>query len=80
MRTVVTGSIPAQTIVQVSEVEDADMIMLTSRGRGGMDIVLLGSVAQQVVLSTPDPVFIMPILALREDEEMEEVDRGIDIG
>jgi len=62
VRTIVSGSIPAQTIVQVSEEEDADMIMLTSMGRGGMDLVMMGSVAQRVVQITPDPIFMMPIL------------------
>jgi nucleotide-binding universal stress UspA family protein len=72
VRTVVTGSMPAQAIVQVSEAEDADMIMLTSRGRGGMDIVLLGSVAQRVVQSTQDPIFMMPMLAMRDEEDRDE--------
>ena len=72
VRTVVTGSIPAQTIVQVSEEEGADMIMLTSRGRGGMDLVLMGSVAQHVVQITPDPIFMMPILVQSEMDESED--------
>ena len=72
VRTVVTGSIPAQTIVQVGEEEGADMIMLTSRGRGGMDLVLMGSVAQHVVQITPDPIFMMPILVQSEMNESED--------
>ncbi len=32
VRTLVTGSMPARSIVEVAEQEDADMIMLTSRG------------------------------------------------
>jgi nucleotide-binding universal stress UspA family protein len=74
VRIVVSGSIPAPTIVQISEEEDADMIMLTSRGRGGMDIVLMGSVAQQVVQITPEPIFMMPILVQAgEDESVDQV-------
>jgi len=72
VRTIVTGSIPAQTIVQISEDEHADLIMLTSRGRGGMDLVLMGSVAQRLVQITPEPIFMMPILrqdGLVEGEE-----------
>ena len=72
VRTIVTGSIPAQTIVQVSEEEDADMIMLTSRGRGGMEIVMMGSVAQHVVQITPDPIFMMPILVQSEMGESDD--------
>jgi nucleotide-binding universal stress UspA family protein len=71
VRIIVTGSIPAQTIVQVSEEEDTDMIMLTSRGRGGMDLVMLGSVAQRVVQFTPDPIFMIPILVESGEGESE---------
>ncbi|MCB9134002.1 MAG: universal stress protein [Anaerolineales bacterium] len=49
VKTVVTGSLPARTIVAVSKKEAADMIMMTSRGRGGMDLLLSGSVALKVV-------------------------------
>jgi nucleotide-binding universal stress UspA family protein len=72
VRTVVTGSIPAPTIVQVGEEEEADMIMLTSRGRGGLDIVLMGSVAQRVVQITSDPIFMMPILVQAGMEDAED--------
>jgi len=60
VRTIVTGSLPAQTIVSIAEQENADLIMLTSRGRGQLEI-LLGSVARRVVESTDKPVFMMPI-------------------
>lgn len=61
VRTLVTGSMPARTIVEVAEQESADMIMLTSRGRGGLDLLLMGSVAQRVVQNTQIPVFMVPI-------------------
>jgi len=60
VRTIVTGSLPARTIVTVAEQEDADLIMLTSRGRGNLEF-LVGSVAQRVVESTDKPVFMMPV-------------------
>jgi nucleotide-binding universal stress UspA family protein len=60
VRTIVTGSLPARTIVSVAEQEDADLIMLTSRGRGSLEL-LVGSVAQRVVESTDKPVLMMPI-------------------
>ena len=59
-RVIVTGSLPARTILSVAEQEDADMIMLTSRGRGRLE-VLVGTVAGRVVESTMMPVFMMPI-------------------
>ncbi len=59
-RTIVTGSLPARTIVSVTEQEGADLIMLTSRGRGHLEL-LIGTVAGRVVESTDRPVFMMPI-------------------
>lgn len=57
----VTGTLPARTIVRVAEEEDVDLIMNTSRGRGGLDLFLMGSVAQRVVAATDRPVFMVPI-------------------
>jgi nucleotide-binding universal stress UspA family protein len=62
VRTITTGSLPVRTIVSVSEEEDVDMIMLTSRGRGGLDLLFMGSVAERVVAQTTKAVFMMPIL------------------
>ena len=61
VRTVVTGSYPARTIVDVGKREGVDLIMITSQGRGGLDLLFMGSVAQQVVQLSDSPVFIMPI-------------------
>jgi nucleotide-binding universal stress UspA family protein len=46
--------------VSIAEQEHADLIMLASRGRGKLEI-LIGSVARRVVESTDKPVFMMPI-------------------
>ena len=61
VRTVVTGSYPARAIVDVGKREGVDLIMITSQGRGGLDLLFMGSVAQQVVQLTDSPVFILPI-------------------
>jgi nucleotide-binding universal stress UspA family protein len=61
VRTMVTGSLPARTIVNVAKEEDVDLIMNTSRGRGGIDLFMLGSEAQRIVENTTKPVFMMPI-------------------
>lgn len=61
VRTLVTGSLPARSIVEVADQEDVDMIMLTSRGRGGLDLLIMGSVAQRVVQNSEAPVFMVPI-------------------
>lgn len=61
VHTIVTGSIPAKTIVDVGAAKKVDMIMMTSRGRGGLKLLFLGSVAEQVVQGADQMVFIMPI-------------------
>lgn len=61
VRTVVSGSYPARAIVDVGKREGVDLIMITSQGRGGLDLLFMGSVAQQVVQLTDSPVFIIPI-------------------
>jgi nucleotide-binding universal stress UspA family protein len=61
VRTIVTGSYPARSIVDVGKREGVDLIMMTSQGRGGLDLLLMGSVAQHVVQLTDSPVFIIPI-------------------
>ncbi len=61
VRTIVRGSMPARTIVETAEMESADMIMITSHGRGGLDYLMIGSVAQRIVESTKVPVFIVPV-------------------
>jgi nucleotide-binding universal stress UspA family protein len=61
VRTIVTGSHPARAIVDVGKREGVDLIMITSQGRGGLDLIFMGSVAQQVVQLTDSPVFILPI-------------------
>jgi nucleotide-binding universal stress UspA family protein len=61
VRTVVSGSYPARTIVDVGKREGVNLIMITSQGRGGLDLLFMGSVAQQVVQLSDSPVFILPI-------------------
>ncbi len=61
VRTVVTGSYPARTIVDVGKREGVDLIMITSQGRGGLDLLFTGSVAQQVVQLSDSPILILPI-------------------
>lgn len=62
VRTIVSGSYPARTIVDIGKREGVDLIMITSQGRGGLDLVFMGSVAQQVVQLSDSPVFILPII------------------
>ncbi len=61
VRTLVTGSYPAKTIVEIGKRETVDLILISSQGRGGLDLLFTGSVAQQVVQLSETPVFIVPI-------------------
>ena len=61
VRTLVKGYNPARTVVEVSNEEKMDMIMLTSRGRGSLELLLMGSVAEEVVSNTRIPIFMMPV-------------------
>ena len=61
VRTLAIGNAAAQTIVATAESEKADLIMLATHGRSGMDRLMLGSVAERVVRNMPCPIFLMPI-------------------
>ena len=74
VKTVVTGSYPARTIVDVGKREGVDLIMITSQGRGGLDLLFTGSVAQQVVQLSDSPILILPIN--RELEEQSNSNRS----
>jgi universal stress protein A len=54
-RRVQTG-VPFEQIVKVAEEERADLIVMGTHGRTGLDHLLLGSVAERVVRLAPCPV------------------------
>lgn len=62
VRVMVTGSGPAQTLAAISESEEADLIMMATRGRGAAASQTdVGSVAARVVQIAPCPVFLSPV-------------------
>jgi nucleotide-binding universal stress UspA family protein len=61
VQTIVSGSIPSKAIADVSKAKRVDLIMMTSRGRGGLKLLFLGSVAERVVQESDQMVFMMPI-------------------
>jgi nucleotide-binding universal stress UspA family protein len=61
VRAIVTGSRPAETITHISEREKVDMVLMATHGRGGLDRVYLGSVAERLVQQTKVPLFLLPI-------------------
>ncbi len=58
----VTGNGPARTIVNISQEQMIDLIMLATKGRGGFDKLMLGSVADRIVETMPCPLFLVPIV------------------
>ena len=48
--------VPFEEIVKVAEEEHADMIVMGTHGRSGLNRVLLGSVAERVIRLAPCPV------------------------
>ncbi len=61
VRVMTQGSLPVRTIVSVGEEEDVDLIMLTSRGRGGLNRLFMGSVAERVVAESEKAVLMVPV-------------------
>ena len=66
----VIGSGPARTILSVSDEEGADLIALSSHGKGGVGrqtYVKLGSAVDRVISTAPCPVFF--VSAVEPDED-----------
>jgi len=73
VRTIVTGSRPANAIVDVSEAEHVDLILMATQGRGGLERLWMGSVTERVVQLTQRPVFLLPIHDRSAAEQRESV-------
>ena len=74
VRTMITGSMPARKIVSVSDEERVDLIMMTSRGRSGLERWFTGSVAGRVVEQSHLPVFMVPVAT---NEHMGEPEKTV---
>lgn len=55
---------PSKEVVRYAEEEGCDLIVMGTHGRGGIDRLLLGSVAERVVRGSP-----VPVLTVRVREE-----------
>ena len=55
-RSVIRTGAPQQQILEVAAAEGADLIVIGTHGRGGLERALLGSVADHVIRLAPCPV------------------------
>ncbi|WP_435332789.1 universal stress protein [Haloarchaeobius sp. TZWWS8] len=58
--TILEGS-PSKEVVRYAEENDCDLIVMGTHGRGGIDRLLLGSVAERVVRSSSVPVLTVQV-------------------
>lgn len=66
VRPLVVGGEASSEIIRQAGVLGADLIAMTTHGRGGIERALFGSVADAVVRAAPCPIFLLP---LRDGEE-----------
>jgi nucleotide-binding universal stress UspA family protein len=66
-RAVVRVGLPWEEIVRLAAEEHADMIVMGTQGRTGLDRLLLGSVAERVIRRAP-----CPVLTVRANTESQE--------
>ncbi len=64
----VRGGHPAREILAVAGEIQADLIVLGSHGRGGVEHLLLGSVAEKVMRKAACPVMVVPAGAAGKDD------------
>jgi nucleotide-binding universal stress UspA family protein len=61
VRTEVVEGNPSREIVSYAESTDCDLVVMGTHGRGGIDRLLLGSVAESVVRASSVPVTTVPV-------------------
>jgi nucleotide-binding universal stress UspA family protein len=72
-RTLVREGHPASVIVSTASDEQADLIVMGSRGHGGLTELLIGSVGHYVTHHARTPVVIVPPSAVRAIEPLATV-------
>lgn len=61
VRTDIVQGSPAKRIVEFTTQEGCDLVVMGTHGRSGVDRLLLGSVAERVVRSSPVPVLTVRV-------------------
>lgn len=57
---------PHANIVELAEREGADLIVISTHGRTGLDHMLMGSVTEKVVARAPCPVLSIPAMSRKK--------------
>lgn len=57
--TVITAAAPAQAIATLAHDLRADLVVVGTRGRGGISHLLIGSVAEQLIRIVPCPILVV---------------------
>jgi nucleotide-binding universal stress UspA family protein len=68
----VIEGIASEEIVKLASAEDVTLILLTTRGKGVLRDLLLGSTAENVLRKTRKPVLMIPVTKEIEEEELWE--------
>ncbi|HEX7518955.1 MAG TPA: universal stress protein, partial [Candidatus Deferrimicrobium sp.] len=73
VRTLLDERPPADAILHIATREEADLIVMSTHGRGGFSRLLMGSVAESVFRATSRTVMLVkperPAVAMQPDEE-----------
>jgi nucleotide-binding universal stress UspA family protein len=59
VKTCLEKGLPSDVIMKVAKIENVDLIVLGSRGLGGITVTILGSTSQSVVHSCTRPILIV---------------------
>jgi nucleotide-binding universal stress UspA family protein len=72
VETTVAEGTPSREIVRFAEQEGCDLVVMGTHGRGGIDRLLLGSVAEKVVRASEVPVLTVRVGDVSKAEEAKE--------
>ncbi|WP_255170856.1 universal stress protein [Natrononativus amylolyticus] len=71
VETAVLEGSPSRTIIEQASADRCDLVVMGTHGRGGIDRLLLGSVAERVVRGSPVPVLTVKVGD--DDDEPDEI-------
>ncbi|MCX7857023.1 MAG: universal stress protein [Deltaproteobacteria bacterium] len=67
VKTVIKWGVPHSTILDTVREEKIDLVIMASHGKGSLEQIILGSVAEKVLKRSPCPVLIVRPSTISED-------------